>query len=60
MELTAAIRHEDGGYWAEVPELPGCFAAGDSFDELLKSLLEGIQVYLANETGSESQPNAAF
>lgn len=59
MELTAAIHYEDGGYWAEVPELPGCFAAGASFDELFESLLEGIRLYLANETGCEPQPNAA-
>ena len=38
MELTAAIHHEEGNYWAEVLELPGCFA-GASFDELFKSLL---------------------
>jgi predicted RNase H-like HicB family nuclease len=59
MELTAAIHHEDGSYWAERPELPGCFAAGDSFDELFKSLHEGIRLYLADETGCDSQPNAA-
>jgi predicted RNase H-like HicB family nuclease len=51
MELTAAIHHDDGSYWAEVPELPGCFAAGDSLDELFESLHEGIRLYLADETG---------
>jgi predicted RNase H-like HicB family nuclease len=53
VELTAAIHHDDGSYWAEVPELPGCF------DELFKSLHEGIRLYLADETGCDSQPNAA-
>lgn len=26
MELTARIHIEEGSYWADVPELPGCFA----------------------------------
>ena len=46
MELTARIHHEDGSYWAEVVELPGCFATGDTFDELLESLREGIALYV--------------
>jgi predicted RNase H-like HicB family nuclease len=59
MKLTAAIHHECGGYWAEVVELPGCFAAGDSFDELFESLHEGIRLYLADEACCESLPNTA-
>lgn len=49
MELTARIRIEDGSYWADVPELPGCFASGDTLDELFDSLQEGIAVYLDRE-----------
>jgi predicted RNase H-like HicB family nuclease len=41
MELTARIHIEDGSYWADVPELPGCFASGDTLDELFQSLQEG-------------------
>lgn len=46
MELTANIHLEDGSYWADVPELPGCFASGNTLDELFGSLREGIQLYL--------------
>jgi len=49
MELTANIHREDGGYWAEVSELPGCFASGDTFDELFDSLFEGIRLYLDDD-----------
>ncbi len=49
MELTANIHVEDGSYWADVPELPGCFASGDTLDELFDSLQEGIQLYLDEE-----------
>jgi predicted RNase H-like HicB family nuclease len=46
MEITANIRLEDGSYWADVPALPGCFAAGTTLDELFDSLQEGIELYL--------------
>lgn len=51
VELKANIHHEGGSYWANVSELPGCFAAGDSLDELLDSLKEGIELYLG-ESGA--------
>jgi predicted RNase H-like HicB family nuclease len=55
MELTARIHIEDESYWADVPELPGCFASGETLDELFESLKEGVALYLANE-GEESGP----
>ncbi len=47
MELNANIRHEDGMYWAEVEELPGCFASGATTSELLEALEEAVSMYLA-------------
>lgn len=55
VELTVNIHLEDGSYWADVPELPGCFASGDTLDELFSSALEGIQLYLAEQSGEEPQ-----
>ena len=49
MELSVNVHLEDGSYWADVPDLPGCFAAGDTLDELLSSLREGIDLYLDGE-----------
>jgi predicted RNase H-like HicB family nuclease len=49
MEITANIRLEEGSYWADVPALPGCFAAGTTLDELFGSLQEGIELYLADD-----------
>lgn len=49
MELKANIHREDGSYWADVSELPGCFASGDSLDELIEALLEGVQLYLGED-----------
>jgi predicted RNase H-like HicB family nuclease len=52
MELIANIHLEDGSYWA-VPELPGCFASGDTLDELLASLREGIQMCREEQPASD-------
>lgn len=43
---------EEGGYWAEVPSLPGCGTQGDSFEELLQNLYEAIEGYLLVDTES--------
>jgi predicted RNase H-like HicB family nuclease len=32
----------EGGYWAEVPELPGCFTQGGTLEELYRNLAEAI------------------
>jgi predicted RNase H-like HicB family nuclease len=32
----------EGGYWAEVPELPGCFTQGATLEELYRNLAEAI------------------
>ena len=38
---------EEGGYWAEVPELPGCLSQGDTLDELWRNVAEAIDLCLA-------------
>ena len=51
MSIYNAIVHEaeEGGYWAEVPELPGCITEADTLDELKEMLKDAISVYLADE-----------
>ncbi len=46
MELTVTIRHEQGAFWSEVAELPGCFASARTLTELREALGEAIGVYL--------------
>ncbi|MBE9054828.1 type II toxin-antitoxin system HicB family antitoxin [Sphaerospermopsis sp. LEGE 08334] len=48
MKLKIIVHQaEEGGYWAEVPSLPGCATQGDSFEELLQNLYEAIEGYLS-------------
>ena len=44
MKLKAAIHEaEEGGFWAEVPSIPGCATQGDTFDELLRNVSEAVE-----------------
>ncbi len=34
---------EEGGYWAEVPALPGCVSEGETLDEVLANIREAAE-----------------
>ena len=46
--VTLMVRWEDGHLWGHVQEMPGCFAAGQSFLELLEALQEAICQWLSD------------
>jgi predicted RNase H-like HicB family nuclease len=47
MKIQAVIHPaEEGGYWAEVPGLPGCITEGDSMEEVLANLKDAIEGWL--------------
>ena len=44
MKLKVIVhKAEEGGYWAEVPAIPGCATQGENFEELLKNLYEAVE-----------------
>ena len=44
MKLKVVIhKAEEGGYWAEVPSIPGCATQGETFDELLSNIYEAVE-----------------
>jgi predicted RNase H-like HicB family nuclease len=42
---------EEGGFWAEVPALPGCFTQAESREELLANLREAVEGCLLVPSG---------
>lgn len=47
MEYILVIHQaEEGGYWAEVPALDGCFAQGESIEDLLEEARQAIASHL--------------
>ncbi len=44
MKIKVVVHEaEEGGYWAEVPAIPGCATQGETLEELLQNLHEAIE-----------------
>jgi predicted RNase H-like HicB family nuclease len=44
MKLKVIIHAaQEGGFWAEVPSIPGCATQGDTFEELLQNIYEAVE-----------------
>lgn len=44
MKLKVVIHTaEEGGFWAEVPTIPGCATQGDTFEELLQNIYKAVE-----------------
>ena len=47
MKLTVVVhRAEEGGFWAEVPAIKGCYTQGETMEELVENVREAIAGYL--------------
>ncbi|AFY77514.1 MAG: type II toxin-antitoxin system HicB family antitoxin [Hydrococcus sp. C42_A2020_068] len=55
MKFKAIVHQaEEGGYWAEVPALPGCITEADTWEELMARLKDAIEGWLEVANSSES------
>ena len=58
MTYKIAVHEEPtGGYWAEVPALPGCFSQGETLAELKTNIREAIELYLETLRDEGRQPD---
>jgi predicted RNase H-like HicB family nuclease len=54
MKFKAIVHQaEEGGYWAEVPALPGCITESDTWEELMAHLKDAIEGWLEVANSSE-------
>lgn len=50
MKIKVVVHEaEEGGFWAEVPAIPGCATQGETFEELLQNLYEAVEGCLSVE-----------
>jgi predicted RNase H-like HicB family nuclease len=54
MIFTADLQLEGGSYWAQVRELPGCFASGCTLDEPFEALREAIDLCQGGDDPAEN------
>ncbi len=53
MKLKVVIHQaEEGGYWAEVPSIPGCATQGETFEELLQNIYQAVEGCLSVDVSS--------
>jgi predicted RNase H-like HicB family nuclease len=53
MKVKVVIHEaEEGGFWAQVPAIPGCASQGETFEELLKNLYEAVEGCLSVDVES--------
>ena len=61
MTLKAVIHEaEEGGFWAEVPALPGCFTQGETLEELEANLHEAIEGWLLAAEPEDGVPGGGI
>ena len=47
MEYTVVLHPaEEGGYWVDVPALPGCYSQGETVEETMANARESIETHL--------------
>lgn len=50
MKIKVVVHEaEEGGFWAEVPAIPGCATQGETMDGLLRNVHEAIEGCLSVE-----------
>jgi len=50
---------EEGGYWAEVPAIPGCATQGDTLEELMKNVHEAVEGCLSADVEEPGRTDKA-
>jgi predicted RNase H-like HicB family nuclease len=63
MEYTVVFHQaEEGGYWVEVPALPGCYSQGETLEEAITNVQEAIEAHIEalRENGKEVPREGAF
>ncbi len=54
--LHVGVHHDDGMFWTEIAQWPGCLASGETLDELIEAVEESIAEYVT----PEDQPLASI
>ncbi|MFL6234702.1 MAG: type II toxin-antitoxin system HicB family antitoxin [Thermoanaerobaculia bacterium] len=57
MKIKVVVHEaEEGGYWAEIPAIPGCATQGETFEDLLHNLDEAVKGCLSVDLEASEYP----
>jgi predicted RNase H-like HicB family nuclease len=55
-EIVAVVHEiKGGGYWAEVPRLPGCVAQAETIETLKKNIVQAVEDWLGPAVITEDE-----
>jgi predicted RNase H-like HicB family nuclease len=58
MKIKVVVHEaEEGGFWGEVPAIPGCVSQGETVEELLQNLQEAIEGCLSVDVATPKTGN---
>ncbi len=47
MEYTVIMHPaEEGGYWVEIPALPGCYSQGETLEKVMENVKEAVESHV--------------
>jgi predicted RNase H-like HicB family nuclease len=52
-KVSVVIEKDEDGYFAFSPELQGCYAQGDSYEEVLENIKDAIRLHLEDRIESD-------
>ena len=53
-KLTIEIyKSEEGGFWAKIKEMPGCYSQGEDLKDLFRMLENAIEIYLGIDSNKK-------
>jgi predicted RNase H-like HicB family nuclease len=58
MRQVILIPDEAGGYWVEVPSLPGCFSQGETEEEALANIKKAIDLHIEDMLAQGEEGNS--
>ena len=60
MKIKVVVHEaKEGGFWAEVPAIPGCATQGETFEELLQNLYEAVEGCLSVDVEPTDESNGS-
>jgi len=45
-KVSIVIEHDENGYFAYSPELPGCYSQGNTYEETVENIREAVELYI--------------
>lgn len=53
--FTIVIEKDEDGYFAYCPQLQGCYAQGDTYEEALVNIKDAVKLHMEDRKDSEEQ-----